>query len=173
MNVEEILFRRVPALYFLRTSGKFKASYNRNRLEGIKLGYEGVYARVETEKSEEKKKGLFGQLIKLKESDKLYLVSEGTLKTTHLDTHVDRITTTFYLPPKAPPGKYRVSLFGLRNSDVSLLGNQTLVLEKTGLTAYLSSLIISHGLTYGIIAVIIAIISGLAVGIIFSSKGSH
>jgi len=173
MNVEEILFQKIPAIYFLVTSKKLTELYGKGEIRGIQLGYEGLYSRIEIEKEKEKKKELFDQLIKLKESDRLYLVSEGSLKVTRLNNKINKITTTFYLPPKAPPGEYRINLFARKNSEINLIGNQTLTVEKKGLTAYLSSMAINHGLVYGVVAVIIAIISGLIVGVIFSSKGGH
>jgi hypothetical protein len=159
----------------LVTSKKLTELHGKDEIRNTQLGYEGLYSKIEIEKEKEKekKKELFDQLIKLKESDKLYLLSEGSLKITHLNNKIDKITTTFYLPPKAPPGEYRINLFARKNSEINLIGNQTLTVEKKGLPAYLSSMAINHGLLYGVVAVIIAIISGLIVGVVFSSKGGH
>ena len=174
MNVGEIVFHKVPTLYLLQTSKKIEEIYGQDTVHEIGLGYESLCSRAQLEKSgKEAKVNLFSQLVKLKESENLYSVSEGTIKITHAKDNSDQMTTTFHLPPKAQPGEYKINLFELNNSEAILLNSQTVTVEKTGLTTYLSSLAINHGLLYGFIAVIIAVISGLAVGILFGSKGGH
>jgi len=171
MNVEEVVFHRVPTLYFVVTSKSVEAG--KDKFKEIPVGYEDLYSRVEIEKHEAEKANLFRELVKLKESDHLYFVSLGTLKLTHREHDIDQVVTTFFIPPKALPGEYKISLFRLSNRGAVLLGNQTLTVKKVGFIAYLSSLAIHHGLLYGLIAVIIAVLTGLAVGIIFTSRGGH
>jgi len=174
MNVEELVFHKVPTLYFLQTSKKIEKINDHDTMHEIELGYESLCSRAQLEKKgEEEKANLFNQLVKLKESENLYSVSEGTIKITPAEDNSARMTTTFHLPPKAQPGEYKINLFQLNNSEAVLLNSQPVTVEQTGLTTYLSSLAINHGLLYGFIAVIIAIISGLAVGILFGSKGGH
>jgi Putative transmembrane protein (Alph_Pro_TM). len=174
MNVEEIVFHKVPTLYFLQTSKKIEKSNGHDTMLEIGLGYESLCSRAQLEKKgEEEKANLFNQLVKLKESENLYSVSEGTIKITHAEDNNAQMTTTFHLPSKAQPGKYKINLFQLNNSEAILLNSQPVTVEKAGFTTYLSSLAINHGLLYGVIAVIIAIISGLAVGILFGSRGGH
>jgi len=173
MNVEEVVVHKVPALYLLMTPAIRNESRRGNTFADKGLGYERLCSKFETDENGGDKEELCKQLVALKASDHLYALSEGILEIRHLDSRLDRLVTTFSLPPKAPTGEYQINLYRIKDAGVDLLGTQALIVTKAGLPAYLSSLAVHHGLAYGIAAVVIAIVSGLAVGIVFSSKGAH
>ncbi len=77
------------------------------------------------------------------------------------------------LPSNIAPGNYRVVLSVLNSGK--LLAQKTLQLpvEMKGLPGLLGSLAYEHAALYGLIAVIIAIATGFAMGFLFTSKGAH
>jgi hypothetical protein len=74
-----------------------------------------------------------------------------------------------------PWGEYQVRLFGFRAGRGELLRAERLSVAPVGLTARVSTLAQSHGLLYGIVAVVIALGVGLLTGLAFGlvSKEGH
>jgi hypothetical protein len=62
-----------------------------------------------------------------------------------------------------------VWLFAFRDGRLVTRTAETLELEEAGLVAFVSSLAETHGLAYGVFAVVIAVAAGLLVGFVFGS----
>jgi hypothetical protein len=62
-----------------------------------------------------------------------------------------------------------VRLLAFRDGHVVTRAQSTFELEEAGFVAFVSSLADTHGLAYGIFAVVIAVAAGLLVGFLFGS----
>jgi hypothetical protein len=80
-------------------------------------------------------------------------------------------TASFFLPPKAPRGDYQVKVFAFKNGKGTLAGEGTLTLQFSKGVQFIYDMATSHGLIYGVLAAVIAIVAGLATGFIFGGKG--
>ncbi len=172
MNVEEIAFAEVPKVYLLWTSRK-AAPGGEKSLKELQLDYGSVLAGSLQGKESEEKQFLIQELIRLKEQDRLYHISEGTIRIQPLGPSLCQAEAVLHLPAKIPPGSYTLELMALRGASRNLLRSRTLNVQLTGFPAALSGLARQNGLLYGLLAVGIAVFCGLVMGVFFSSRAGH
>ncbi|MBU4234661.1 MAG: TIGR02186 family protein, partial [Desulfobacterales bacterium] len=113
------------------------------------------------------------QFFQLKESEEVYAIFPGTLKVKGGSGDSQTVTGAFPLPTKVKPGAYRVCLTVVQGGQVIAKQCSDLKVAMVGFPAMLASLAYEHGATYGILAVIIAIVTGFAMGYLFKGGGGH
>jgi hypothetical protein len=166
MNVGEVVYEDVPGLYVIRSSYKLADLAPANVLQQCDIGYDALKAR--TAKAPEDDAGrLFGDLVKLKEGEGLFTIVEGGICHAPMPGGREQITAEFFLPPKAPVGEYLVELYGFKDDSGTLLGSGSITLEQDHPIRFITSLVVHHGLLYGCLSVMIAIVAGLLTGVIF------
>ena len=174
MNVQQIHFKNLPQVYLLWTSDTLVSMEAGGGTKAMKLNYLSVLSGTLETKNQEAESLVLNELIKLKEADSLYHVFEGTVRIKPLENGVwDRAEAVLELPPKINPGTYTLELLAFKEGKGRLLHSSVLEVKLVGFPALISGLASRKGLLYGILAVLIATASGLLIGIIFSSKGSH
>jgi uncharacterized protein (TIGR02186 family) len=174
MNVGEVTFEHVPSFYRLVSSARLDRLASPEALVQAGAGYAALAAGSS---SKEGSRGgeLYAELIKLKEREGLFGLSEGGLQTEPGPGGMVRFSCTVHLPALAPEGDYRFRLIGFRDGKVEDLAEKTLRLQEVGTVASMKALAGEHGLLYGIVAVATALAAGLLTGFLFDlgSKGSH
>jgi hypothetical protein len=172
MNVGKVTVQGAPSVYLCMSTDKALPS---NSDPESRWGYPAIERRVHFSGSipNESSDELFKQFLQLKESGGLYGVSPGSLKVTSGKDGYNSIEGTILLPAKIPPGDYEVRLSSVGGDKV--LENNTLNLSVVtkGFPAFLDELAMHHALSYGFLAVIIALATGFAMGFFFKSKGAH
>ncbi|MEZ0575787.1 TIGR02186 family protein [Halodesulfovibrio aestuarii] len=170
MNVGKVAVKNVPNVCLVDSSRPFDqlgaavASY---RLEGLRDA-------VEVEKTTELPKiDVAHELILLKEQDGMYHESEGGIVFGKVVDGMQSYTAKLHIPSALSPGKYLVEAAVLR--DGIIIGKNTAPVEAAlvGFPKWLSSMAFDNSLLYGVLATIIAIFSGLIIGMVFQSKGAH
>jgi hypothetical protein len=166
MSVGEVTFEAVPAVYILLTSSPLAQAASAAELGEWKLGYETL-VRPGGSAS-----GLYPELVKLKEKEGCFLMGEGHLARSGSarGDSTDGLTGSFRLPARAPVGEYTVDLFGFHEQRVIHLGSSVVRLEQTGLARVLRSAATEHGLIYGEVAVVVAVLAGLLTGFVFRPR---
>ena len=140
----------------------------------MKLNYLSALSGSLDIKNQEEEALLLKELIKLKETDNLYHIFEGTVRIKPLEKGVwDQADAVLDLPPKIYPGSYKLELLAFKEGNGRLLHSSTIEVKLVGFPSLISGLAMGNGLWYGILAVFIALVSGLLIGIVFSSKGGH
>ena len=162
----EVRFDDVPSLYLLRTTTALEGLAPAHVLEDLGIGYPSLHATLGRETRDD----LFRELIVLKESEGLFSVTvasdEGRGATT---TGGSSFQTTLHIPARAPASTYSVWLFAFRDGQLLARAADTLELEEAGFVKFVSSLAETHGLAYGVFAVVVAVAAGLLVGFLFGS----
>lgn len=173
MNVEQITFANIPKAYLLWTSRK-PAEDGGKSLKELKFDYTSVLAGTLQGEKPEEEQFLIQELVKLKEHDNLYNISEGTIRTQPLErSFLSQAEVVLHLPAKIYPGSYTLELIAFKEGKSTLLKAYPLKVQLTGLPAVLSNLATQNGVLYGVLAVAIAALGGLVMGICFSSRGGH
>jgi hypothetical protein len=173
MNVEQITFANIPKAYLLWTSKK-PAEGGGKILKELKFDYASVLAGSLQGKKPEEEQFLIQELVKLKEHDNLYHISEGTIRTQPLGKgSLSQAEVGLHLPAKIHPGSYTLELIAFTGGKSTLLKAYPLKVQLTGLPAALSNLATQNGVLFGVLAVAIAALGGLVMGIFFSSRGAH
>lgn len=113
------------------------------------------------------------QLLLLKTKEKLYGESaQGvTLEPNHGGERA--FTAVIKAPSALAPGEYQVEVIALRDHAVVSRAVAVVKAELVGFPKWLSNLAYQNSLLYGVLATVIAIFSGLVIGLVFQSKGAH
>jgi hypothetical protein len=172
MNVGEIVVHDAPSLYLVMSTSKPlltapppDAPWGYQALKpGIRFS-----GRIEAGEREE----FLGQFFQLKENDRVYATVPGGLKIGAAAGGESKLLGTFPLPTNTRPGTYKVCLSVIADGKVVNRTCSDLTVEMVGFPALLASLAYQHGATYGVVAVVIAIITGFAMGFLFKGGGGH
>ncbi len=172
MNVGEIDVEGAPSIYLaastsptLLSAAPPEASWGYQALKK-RIQFSG---RIETAEREE----FLGQFFELQESENIYATFPGALKAAAASGAAQTVSGSFSVPTKIKPGTYEVCLSVIQNGELAAKECTNLKVEMVGFPAMLSSLAYQHGATYGILAVIIAIVTGFAIGFLFKGGGGH
>jgi hypothetical protein len=74
------------------------------------------------------------------------------------------------VPPTVPPGSYTVLLYCFKDGKPVERGSAELSIVRVGLARVMASLAYSEPAVYGVVAIVVAMIVGIGMGIIFSSR---
>ena len=107
-------------------------------------------------------------LIRAKESQGLYAMKEGAV-----ETKGGRYEAVMQIPPTASVGMDMVDIYVVKGGEVLEHQRKVLTIENAGIGGWLTEMAEERGLLYGLMAVIVALSAGLAVGVMFKGGGSH
>ena len=169
MNVGEIEIEGAPSLYLAMTSHRDLLASG----AGQPWGYEALQQKVRFtgQIQGDEVPRFFREFLQLKESEGLYGLFPGTLKTSGGNPERTAVRGTFELPAKIAPGLYQVCLSAIEEGRVLCQKTVPLKVEMVGFPAALTELAYQHGALHGILAVIIAIVVGFVMGFVFKGKG--
>lgn len=166
MNVGEVHFKSVPTLYVLRSSRKLDELADTQTLDRLELGLPALEHRAAAD-AENEGGDLFGEMVRLKEKDRLYSSQASGVEVRSLGAGRQEATAELCLPAKTAVGEYTVDVFSFRKGRGELVGSTTVHLERAPAVSFIRSLAADHGLLYGCLAVGVAVFAGLLTGFIF------
>ncbi|OGP72457.1 MAG: hypothetical protein A2Y80_10955 [Deltaproteobacteria bacterium RBG_13_58_19] len=172
MNVGEIEVHHAPSLYLAAATDPRLLSPSRNETS---WGFAALKKRLsfsgQMQAGEEVQ--LFQQFLELKESEGLYDASTKIQRISSSGGGPPLVRTTFWLSGRVKPGNYRVCLSVIHQDGKVAQKCADLPVRAVGFPALLSSLAYQHEALYGILAVVIAIVTGYLMGLLFGGKGGH
>jgi hypothetical protein len=171
MNVGKVVVREAPSLYLVLSTAKelltappAEASWGYAALEK-RITFSGIEASERQE--------FLTQFLQLKEEEHFYASLPGALKVEPASGGESPVKGSFLLPTITKPGTYKVCLSVIQAGKVVSTASADLKVAMVGFPALLASLAYRHGAAYGVLAVIIAIVTGFAMGFIFKGGGGH
>jgi hypothetical protein len=170
MNVGHVSFGSVPDVYLLRTSVPVDSLAPPSELRDRGVGFGALAARCEPDSGAG---GLFDDLVRLKERDRVWGVAEGSVRVQPAEGGFALATTDFSLPVRAKPGTYRIFVYTFAEGRGTLLGSADVQLKEGGISSFITSLAKRHGLLYGVLAALIAMAMGLLTGLVFGLGSKH
>lgn len=174
MKKGDISFKDVPGVYMLYTSRDLEHLLSPTQQKTNLIGYNAIKerAKVETDDDELRQNTAFwkDEFIRFKENEKLYAVHTGTVTRQHGQSS-DSYQVEIAWPYQAATGIYTVKATAVRDGIIVEQAESTFGVERQGLVRKLTDLAFNHAALYGLMAVLIAIIAGLAVGLIFKKGG--
>lgn len=169
MNVGTVEFENVPRIYLAAASRGF----DELGAAGASLRVDGLRGSI-VQRHPASTEGLdaVSELLRLKTGNGLYAESSQPIRLEDKDG-VRTFTASVSVPSALSPGEYTLEAVAVR--DGAVLGSATAPVraQLVGLPAWLSHMAFDNGLLYGVLATVIAILSGLAIGMVFQSKGAH
>ena len=172
MNVGEIDIHNAPSLYMVMSS-------NPKLLETAAAeapwGFAALKRRVTLSGMihDQEKPEFFDQFLELKGSEGLYTTFKDPIKKSREAGDLVAVEGEFRLPTNVKPGTYEVCLTVIQDGRVSAKTCGELQVKMVGFPAMLTTLAYEHGATYGILVVVIAIVTGFAIGFLFKGGGGH
>lgn len=167
-------FKDVPAVYMLNSTAALDRILSAEEQQRNLLGYKALIAHAKAEDSNgnEVDKKWLDQFIRFKEAEKVYNVQEGTVVRQH-GNDGNTFTLSVDWPFQAPPGTYNIEVLAVRDGIVVGRRATSFTVERQGITATLSKMAFDKAAIYGIMAIVIALVAGFAVGALFKGGGSH
>jgi hypothetical protein len=154
------------AVDFDRLEASGDASIRILRLYGLKDS-----VRIEANGGDHKND--FEELLKLKQKEGLYKEILGNIQYAKASEGQKTFQAKIPIPSRLAPGPYALELTAISNGKVIAHVEQPVTVTLVGFPALLAGLAFGHSALYGILATVIALLAGLAIGMIFQSRGSH
>jgi len=171
MNVGNVTVKDAPEMYYLLTSVEnLDALAPADVLAEHGIGYDALRELISIEQGSSKNDEMFQEFIKLMEKMGLYKVSFSTIKLEREEANMAHFSATAPIPAQVPPGKYEAHLYCFTGRQLTSNSSAEFIVEKVGLTQWLSTLAFAHAATYGILSILVAVAAGLLMGLLFGSK---
>jgi hypothetical protein len=170
MNSGEVNIDHAPLLYIALSSDPrllFSGTGD------FPWGYDAVEreARFSGQLKPSERDTIFKEFVQLKERDKLYRLYPGGLKITRADSDQWQALATFHLPSRLKPGTYRVALWIVRDGAITERRDASFEVRRQGMPEFLHDLAARHGVSYGFLAVALAVVVGMLTGLAFQRRG--
>lgn len=102
-------------------------------------------------------------LVNIYKSRDLYAVEDNAVEVTG-----NIFRAKIAVPPEIPPGEAIITVFAVKDGKIIGTAQNSLSVKNAGMVGWARNEAITNGPMYGIIAVIIALIGGLGIGMIFN-----
>lgn len=168
MNMNTFHFQGVPNLYLI---GSSKPMYELDAV-GEAISAEAELAKVTIEPKTEDHDQLIKELIALKQSEGLYTddAAAFTVGKANADG-TQNFTAVMQIPSRLLTGPYTLETMAVKDGKILGSAKQEVDAALVSTPKFMADLAFDHGTLYGILATIIAILSGWIVGMVFRSKG--
>jgi len=172
MKIGDISFEQVPAVYLLATSRNIDNLMQKDECIKEGIGFESIKARskVECSAPDINQDKWIEEFVKFKKAEKLYRIQEGII-TINQGAGGNEYQLDIDWPYQAGPGTYNIEVLAVRNGMVVDRTETSLTVARTGIVAKLSNLAFNQAAVYGIIAIVVAMAAGFAVGALFKKGG--
>jgi uncharacterized protein (TIGR02186 family) len=176
MNVGEVTIGNAPRAYMLYTSKELADLAPPDALQELGLGLDALGPRIETEGSGIGRETMLLEFYNYEKKRGLYRVSFGSLRpepggSGNGETGRDRYSARIHLPSGIPVGVYEVGAYVFEHGRLVERTSDTVTVEKVGFSLFVSRLAREHPGEYGVLAIIVAVMAGYAVGLVFSHLG--
>jgi len=168
-------FKDAPGVYLLHSTADLNRILAADERNQHLLGYEALrgHILIEDSKGNPATGNWFDEYLKFKKNEKVYDIQEGTVLRQH-GVEGNTYQAKVAWPYQAPPGVYTVEVLAVRDGKVVDRASSNFEVKSVGITAALSKMAFEQAGLYGIMAVVIALLAGFAVGAIFKKGGgSH
>jgi uncharacterized protein (TIGR02186 family) len=171
MNVGELEVEHVPKVYFLHSTRKIDDILSREEMNKYVLGYPALEKYVKMNTSDEAEKDRwFNEFVKFKESSNVYATSTGKISLMNKDGEQNYYILSEW-PYQAPPGKYTVTVYAVKDKKVIETATSNVLVEQVGMVKSFANMAKNNAALYGIIAILAALTAGFGVGLVFRKNG--
>jgi uncharacterized protein (TIGR02186 family) len=176
MNLDSLSFRGVPNVCIVSSAVDFDSlkgdmSPGIGELERLQLSGLKEIAMIDAEGVDSS--GAFEELLKLKKNEGLYRESIGNVTYEPGPGDSKKFQAGIPIPSRLSPGEYFAELSVIKDGKIIAQSRQPVTVKLIGFPALLAKLAFGSAALYGVLATVIAILSGLAIGMVFQSKGAH
>ena len=170
MSRQKVHLENVPSLYGLLTPAGGNWA---EELSGLNLGFETLKTGIEVSQTEQSRDEILKMFMDLKKSEGLYSENFGAVT---YDAEKDGFKTfhgVYDFPSSTATGKYTIKASMIENGAAAGEYVKEFPVRETGFVKIINELATNRRLVYGIMAVVIALITGGVMGLLFKGGGSH
>jgi uncharacterized protein (TIGR02186 family) len=168
MNKTDVSLENTPALYMVYTPAGTGDNLLRPELG---IGYKALTSGIAIRPESADREFVFGEYVKLMEKSGVYAVFQDAIKYGETNADQTSFTATLTIPSKMNAGGYQVEAVAIQDGKVLGRTSKDLSLELAGLPKTIAELAFGSPLLFGIMAVVIAIATGLIIGVLFKGGG--
>lgn len=174
MKKGDISFQNVPGVYLLYSSRDLELLLDPAEQKANVIGFDALKETLEIETANEEfqqdKARWQDEFIRFKEKENLYITQTGTVTRKHGQKSDDYQVEVSW-PYQAATGDYTVESIAVRNGKIVERATTNFTVERAGIVKKLTDLAFNRAALYGIMAVLIAMVAGFAVGLVFKKGG--
>jgi len=176
MTVKQYEVTGSPFIYKIHTNKPLSQIISPETAKELELGYDAVRHKmkmhlVRGEAAPEDEGIVWQGLLKIKEQANLYNIVEDPKRLEIAEGQLFK--HYFRFPPTATEGRYQVESFCFHKGELVGYGKDIIEIKKIGLENWLTQTSQNSPVFFGIMAVVIALGTGLLVGVIFGKGGHH
>jgi uncharacterized protein (TIGR02186 family) len=174
LNVAQVTVSDAPSVYFLATSDELDRICSPQEQEKLRLGMRFLKQETRIESEKELKGSEFDEFLKLKHDNGTYNM-HLKVNLAASTSGMQKLSATIPVPATVPPGTYTVIMYAFRDGQPVQSGTAKITIKRVGLAYMMASLARNHGAEYGVLAIIVAMLVGIVMGVVFHSlpKSGH
>jgi len=169
MNRTALTFKNVPTVCLVQASRPFDqlgAAAGTFTLDRLRQA-----VKVEEASACDGDLDVPAELLRLKQQEGLCRESVGGVRFGPETGGVQPFEADLKVPPALSPGNYTAEVVALKDGRIVGQAAVPVTAQLVGLPAWLNNMAFKHGTLYGILAVVVAILGGLLIGLVFQGKG--
>lgn len=166
LNREEMIFERVPAFYAIASSAPLDGILAPEDQTREHIGPQNLWLVPPSGRSAKDVATFRAALVRNKQREQLFPVKPSEVR--FLGSRLFR--TDIHFPASASVGPYRVNVLLVKNGKIVNSAQTPLILSRVGFEARVFELAHTQSLAYGILAIVIAVVSGWLASVFFRSK---
>ena len=159
-----------PALYALLLPG---GRDWQKKASALGLGFEKLKNEIAIQSAALSPDKLFNMFLELKKSEGLYVVEDNAVAYAAANNGRRRFTATCRFPRSTAAGNYTIKATAIANGAKSMELASSFLVDEVGFARLVYDLATNQRLTYGILAVVIALFAGAVMGLLFKGGRRH
>jgi uncharacterized protein (TIGR02186 family) len=164
LSVDRVRFDNVPRMYKVKSSGVLDDILDADEQVRLGLGRRGLAVSLGARSGPDRDLYV-AELIRIQRRERLYDFEDDAV-----ERDGDTFRTSFFWPPDGPPGRYRVKAYAVRDKQVLGSAETEVEVRSVGVEAWIRDLARDHAVLYGLLAVSLAALTGLAASLAFSLR---
>jgi uncharacterized protein (TIGR02186 family) len=168
LNVAQVTVRDVPDVYLLGASDKLENICSPEVRQELGLGVDYLRQQLKFTCDKPLTGTEFDEFLRLKSKSGTYNM-DIKAELTPAGPGMQEFSAILPVPATIPPGKYEVLLYCFRGGEPVMRGTATLLIEQVGFARLMSDLAHKRAALYGGLAIVIAMVVGVGMGIVFNS----
>jgi uncharacterized protein (TIGR02186 family) len=169
LNTAKDTVKYAPSIYILAFSDALNELSGKEELEKEMLGYNSLQEKILFKSSLPLTGKEFTEFIKLKEHNGCYKIYKGAV--IKLDSNGEQVLQAHLdIPSFIPVDDYDILIYCFKNGVLTDKSVINLSVEKVGLPLFISNLANESPSIYGILAIVLAMLAGVMIGMIFNKK---
>jgi uncharacterized protein (TIGR02186 family) len=169
LNVAQVTISGAPRVYLMASSGELSDICPETVQRQLGLGIASLRDRMKITSEKPLTGSEVEEYLKLKRETGTY-DTEISINVAHASGNREQLSASLPIAATVPPGEYEVALYTFRDGQLTQRKTGNLVIRRVGLANLLASMAQDRAAAYGIMAILIAMLVGILMGVVFRSR---